>query len=47
MPSIGMPTSNLQQAVKPQFVEVMPEELQAAKVLARRLVESYAGVSHG
>lgn len=36
-----------QQAVKPQFVEVMPDELQAAKVLMRCLVESYAGVSHG
>ncbi|TXH76474.1 MAG: hypothetical protein E6Q85_03925 [Thiothrix sp.] len=37
----------IQQAVKPQFVDVMPEELQAAKVLARCVVESYAGVSHG
>ncbi|TXH72904.1 MAG: hypothetical protein E6Q85_06205 [Thiothrix sp.] len=36
-----------QQAVKPQFVDVMRDEVQAAKVLARRLVESYAGVSHG
>lgn len=36
-----------QQATKPRLVEVMWDELQAAKVLALRLVESYAEVSHG
>jgi phage/plasmid primase-like uncharacterized protein len=36
-----------QQAVKPRFVEVMRDEVQAAKVLARRLIDSYAEVHHG
>lgn len=35
-----------QQAVRPQFVEVMWDEVHAARVLARRLVESYAELSH-